>query len=149
MAFLTLRQGDLFFSGARAVAHGVNIRGFMGAGVAKEFRVRYPSMYEEYRELCLGGGLRAGQMFPWLNPRDGNWVYNLASQDEPGRYARLEWVESSVRAMVDHASVHGVGMVAMPCIGCGIGGLGWPEVERVLSRVARDSVSVHLEVWIR
>lgn len=148
MGFLTLRQGDLFFSGALAVGHGVNIRGFMGAGIAKEFRVRYPSMYEEYRALCLNGDLHAGEMFAWQNPKNGHWVYNLASQDEPGPYARLEWLGSSVRAMVEHASGHKISTVALPRIGCGIGGLEWVEVERTLSDIARDSGPVRLEVWV-
>lgn len=149
MGFLTLRQGDLFFSDALAVGHGVNIRGFMGAGVAKEFRLRYPEMYETYRVACIRGELRAGAVMPWQNPTNGHWVYNLASQDEPGAHARLEWLDSSVRSMVEHASRHGVPKVALPRIGCGIGGLDWAEVEGVLSGIARDTAKVHLEVWVQ
>lgn len=148
MGFLTLRRGDLFFSRALAVGHGVNIRGAMGAGIAREFRIRYPSMYEEYRMRCLSGDLQAGEMFAWQNPQNKHWVYNLASQDEPGPCARLEWLDSSVRSMVEHASRNGVGLVALPRIGCGIGGLKWPDVERVLSGIARDSTTVQLEVWV-
>ena len=147
MAFLTLRQGDLFFSRAQAVAHGVNIKGFMGAGVAKEFRIRYPVMYSEYKALCVSDGLPAGGVFPWRDAESGRWVYNIASQDEPGPHARLEWVESGVREMIAHATDMGVGTIAMPRIGCGIGGLRWSDVERVVSQVAAESDSVHLEVW--
>jgi O-acetyl-ADP-ribose deacetylase (regulator of RNase III) len=31
-------EGDLFNSDAQALAHGVNIRGVMGAGIAKPFK---------------------------------------------------------------------------------------------------------------
>lgn len=120
----------------------------MNAGVAKEFRIRYPEMYREYRSLCQSDVLLAGGVHPWLDPRSNRWVYNLASQDEPGAYARLEWVDSSVRTMLEHASQHGVAKVSLPRIGCGIGGLRWRDVERVLSDAARSSDEVQLEVWV-
>lgn len=147
MGFLSIHSGDLFFSSTPAVAHGVNIRGFMNAGVAKEFRVRFPDMYQEYRKLCRRKGLVAGGFHVWKDPSSGRWVYNLASQDEPGPHARLEWLDSSVRAMVGHASRHGVAKIALPKIGCGIGGLRWGDVEQVLSGIVRETDSVQLEVW--
>lgn len=147
MGFLSIRSGDLFFSSAPAFGHGVNARGFMNAGIAKEFRLRFPAMCEEYQTLCRAGGLVAGTTHAWRDPESGRWVYNLASQDEPGPHARLEWLDSSARAMVGHAVRHGVPKIALPRIGCGIGGLRWPDVERVLSEVARDSEAVRLEVW--
>lgn len=147
MGLLTIRPGDLFASSAPALAHGVNIRGFMNAGIAKEFRVRFPEMHAEYQALCRRDGLAAGEVQAWKDPKSGRWVYNLASQDEPGAYARLEWLDTSARAMLAHASHHGVGIVAMPRIGCGIGGLRWRDVERTLSGIAHDSDDVQLEVW--
>lgn len=147
MGFLSIRSGDLFFSDALALGHGVNIRGFMNAGIAKEFRIRFPEMYTEYQDLCRGGDLYAGHVMPWRTPKGNRWVYNLASQNDPGPYARLEWLDSSVREMVQHASRQAIPKVALPRIGCGIGGLEWSDVERVLSGIARDSDSVHIEVW--
>lgn len=147
MGLLTLHQGDLFSAAVPALAHGVNVRGVMGAGIATEFRARFPEMYAEYRGLCRDGGLVAGEVHPWRDPASGCWVYNLASQDKPGANARLEWLDSSVRAMANHASRHGVAKVAMPRVGCGIGGLRWRDVHRVLSGIARDHEHVELEVW--
>lgn len=148
MGALTIHHGDLFGTDAPAVGHGVNVRGSMAGGIAREFQARYPAMYEEYRALCVEDGLRAGEMFAWQEPGSGLWVYNLASQDDPGPCARLEWLESSARRMVEHASENRVDAVALPRIGCGIGGLKWRAVERVLSRVAREARSVGLEVWV-
>ncbi len=47
-------SGDLFHNAhdAQAFAHGCNCQGSMGAGIAKNFRARYPEMYEEYRRRC-------------------------------------------------------------------------------------------------
>ena len=51
--------GDLFANAykARAFAQGCNCQGSMGAGIAKGFRQRYPTMFEEYRSRVSRGDL--------------------------------------------------------------------------------------------
>ena len=49
--------------------------------------------------------------------------------------------------MVDHASQHEVPTIALPKIGCGIGGLRWGDVEQVLSGIVRETDRVQIEVW--
>ena len=148
MGFLTYRRGDLFFSPADGIGHGVNTRGFMGSGTARELRTRFPAMYEEYRDACLDGRLLPGETLPWQDPSSGLWVYNLAIQDNPGPHARLEWAEASIREMVQHAEDQKLKSLAMPQIGTRVGGLKWHEVEQVLSREAANTRSLKLEVWI-
>lgn len=146
MGLLTLKAGDMFASTTAALAHGVNVDGLMGAGVAAIFRRKFPAMHREYVRACRRGDLTPGSVWPWKAP-SGLWVYNLASQDRPGPHARLEWVEESVKAMLEHAQEHGVGSVAMPRIGCGIGGLHWADVEGVLGSCVEAIPGVELEVW--
>jgi O-acetyl-ADP-ribose deacetylase (regulator of RNase III) len=124
-------HGDLFAE-TSALSQGVNVDGVMGAGVAARFRSKWPAMYLAYRAECRAGALVPGGMFAWQAP-DGRWVYNLASQDRPGRFARLEWVGSATALMLAHAREHDIARVAMPRIGAGIGGLDWEDVAGVLS----------------
>lgn len=144
---LTIRHGDLFTTDAPALGHGVNVDGLMGAGIAAQFAARFPAMLEAYRAQCRSGALRPGGMFAWVDLDSGRWVYNLASQDRPGRRARLGWVESSARAALAHADTHGVPVVALPQIGCGIGGLIWEDVAGVLDHVQGD-FDAKFEVWV-
>lgn len=96
---ITIHHGDLFDSEAAALGHGVNVDGLMGAGIAATFARTFPRLLLEYRAACRSEALQAGGMFPWRAP-DGRWVYNLASQDRPGRRARLDWERSSGQAGV-------------------------------------------------
>ena len=71
-------SGDLFLSRAQTLPHGVNCRGRMGAGIALDFRRRFPEMFEEYRRRCRQGTLRPGGALLWT--QNDPWVLNLATQ---------------------------------------------------------------------
>jgi O-acetyl-ADP-ribose deacetylase (regulator of RNase III) len=133
------RTGDLFAQGLRALAHGVNCRGGMGAGVAVEFRRRWPAMYDDYHEACRAKTLEPGGLHSWTERATGTVIFNLATQNWPGRNARLEWVRSSIEAMLVIAEQRGIAAVGMPRIGAGIGGLAWAHVVAVLEDLAGGS----------
>lgn len=146
MGTFTERQGDLFESTAGAYAHGVNTAGVMGAGIAAGFRDRYPDMYELYRAQCTLGGLRPGSVLEWHDPGGDRWIYNVASQDHPGPHARLDWLVDGFADAMDHADIHGVNTIAIPRIGCGIGGLLWTDVRPALAGLFMGR-KVNVEVW--
>ncbi|QOT19483.1 macro domain-containing protein [Paenarthrobacter sp. YJN-5] len=132
-------QGDLFAQrDVAAIGHGVNCRGVMGRGIAVEFRRRFSDMFDSYREECLAKRLRPGMLFPWPLP-NGRWVYNLASQDEPGRNATDEALESALIAVLEHSRAHEVASVALPLIGAGIGGMTPRTTIATMERVAGPS----------
>lgn len=45
-------KGDIFDSDADYLVNPVNLVGVMGAGLAKEFKKRYPYMFEQYKAWC-------------------------------------------------------------------------------------------------
>ena len=121
------RAGDLFTSECLALGHGVNTLGSMGAGIAVEFRRRWPAMYDAYRAECRSGRLQPGGIFVWQAA--DRLIVNLATQRGVGRgAARLEWVRQAARATAQ-LSVAGL---ALPRIGAGLGGLRWADVRAIL-----------------
>lgn len=131
-------EGNLFDVGAPAIGHGVNVRGVMGAGIAVGFRNSYPEMYSEYKALCSSGELQPGGVFPWKDESSGVYIFNMASQESPGADARLEWLASSAGHALTIADELGIPYIAIPQIGCGIGGLEWDDVKRSLEQVERN-----------
>ena len=151
MSTLTHREGDLFGTEARALGHGVNTHGVMGAGIAAQFKRNYPDMYKEYSIYCKNSpGLIPGSVFVWKYKNhfmdDYEYVINLATQDSPGPNAKIEWVRESVQMALDFLSEEGVSVLALPRIGSGIGGLDQDEVEAVLTELAEAS-TVDIELW--
>lgn len=144
---IELRTGDLLTSDAPAIGHGVNTLGVMGAGVAKLIRARYSAaMFADYAAACRTGALQAGMTRMWSADPQMPLLANIASQDRPGAHAQLDWLDAATRAALRAVEAAGLDRLAIPQIGCGIGGLAWAEIQPLLAAAAKDSPVV-LEMW--
>ncbi len=139
------RNGDIFNTTARFIGHGVNCKGIMGAGIAKTVREKFPQTYLEYKAVC-DVGFSPGSYFAYVE--NDKVIVNLASQNMPGPDARYEWVFLSLlRFARDLTQRSGGGVVAIPEIGCGIGGLHWLVVKSIIECVEQIVPDVTFEVW--
>jgi O-acetyl-ADP-ribose deacetylase (regulator of RNase III) len=141
----TFTQGDLFGGdGFRAMAQGCNCAGAMGAGIAVEFKRRFPRMFDEYRKRCKAGLFALGDVMV-CNEKD-RIIFNLATQQHWKTGAELPAITKSVGHMVSLAERSGIDRIGIPRIGAGLGGLPWPKVRDVLKR-AGDRSRVELVVF--
>jgi O-acetyl-ADP-ribose deacetylase (regulator of RNase III) len=139
-------EGDLFTLGLPAIAHGCNCRGSMGAGIARQFRSRFPEMYAQYADRCRAGRFAPGDVFVW--DAGEVVVYNLATQLKPGADARLDAISVSVRAALADAAERRIRRLGVPRLGAGIGGLDWNDVADVLHAAAATStVELVVVTW--
>ena len=135
---IELLKGDIFETpGLSTYAHGVDCAGEMSAGIAGQFKKRWPAMYEEYRVLCDAGRLSLGDVFPWMG--DDVTIYNLAIQKHWRETAKGAALAVSLRKMVSLAAAAGITRVGLPRIASGLGGLGWTRVRQVLDEVAPET----------
>jgi O-acetyl-ADP-ribose deacetylase (regulator of RNase III) len=131
-------KGDLFATeGLRAYAHGCNCAGAMGAGIAIEFKRRWPRMFEEYEARCKDGRFGLGDVFPWSEGE--TTVYNLGTQAHWRKKAQLPALGKSLRKMVELAEHSGIARIGLPRIGAGLGGLDWMRVKRILTDVGAET----------
>lgn len=137
--------GDLLLADLPAIAHGCNCRGVMGAGVAKAIAHKYPNVKIAYEVACREARFELGG---FLCVREGmQAVFNLGTQFDPGRDARLGALQTSVHAMMVTAAGVGIPKIGLPRIGCGIGGLKWDHVEGVLLAECENTPAVTLVVY--
>lgn len=122
--------------GAEALAHGVNCEGVMGAGIAFQFRNEFPLMYETYKHLCSAGMTPGYSCLVWDNKKDKDdpkkikttSIFLLTTQLKIGANAKIEYVTNSLLDMKRQANATGISSIAIPKIGCGIGGLNFKNV---------------------
>lgn len=132
------RTGDLFAqSDLHAIAHGCNCAGAMGAGIAVQFKKRWPAMYAEYKRRCADGRFAPGDVFAW--EEGGVTVFNLGTEKHWRTGATLDFIERAARNLVAACEERKIAAVGMPRIGAGYGGLAWADVEAVLLRACEGS----------
>lgn len=131
-------SGDLFLNQyhAQAFAHGCNCKGVMGAGIAVRFKQEYPAMYREYRRRCKAypRQFNLGDSFLWPEANKPS-VFNLATQEFPGKYATCDAIEKALGNMMAQAGENGITSIALPRIGSGCGGLLWKDVRVLIEKV--------------
>ena len=145
--------GDVLQSGAHVIAHQVNCKGVMGAGIALQIRQRYPHVFSAYRSVCRKSTSEdlLGKIQPCLcGGASERWVVNCFAQTGYGTdtvqtdYAALESCMTKLR---DWAIFNSHKQIAIPFgIGCGLAGGSWDVVSGILARVFNDN-RVVLEIW--
>lgn len=145
------RKGDVFTTEARWIGHGVNCSGVMGAGIALPIKNKYPVNFKAYKEACDMEELAPGHCL--VGPDEGvePRIVNLATQLYPGPDARYSAIFESCRTaaeyIVNYEKHDRNPVLAIPMIGCGIGGLDWDKVECILRAVEILVPGFQFEVW--
>ena len=134
-------RGDLLAARSEALVNAVNCVGVMGRGVALAFKRRFPDNYKAYKAACDRGELQPGRMFVFetgeLTPRV---IINFPTKQHWRDRSRLADIDSGLSALVDEIERHRIHSIALPPLGCGLGGLEWtkvkPRIHRALDGVA-------------
>jgi uncharacterized protein YwgA/O-acetyl-ADP-ribose deacetylase (regulator of RNase III) len=105
----------------------------MGKGVAEQFKLRFPTMFEDYKSRTDRKAVRLGE--PYLYRDDsGVQIINFPTKDHWRSPSRLADIERGLDYLVTHADEWGVTSIALPPLGCGNGGLEWSEVGPLMYR---------------
>jgi O-acetyl-ADP-ribose deacetylase (regulator of RNase III) len=132
------KNGDLFTSGCEALVNTVNCIGIMGAGLAAAFRKKFPQMNKDYIRVCKAKALRPGLMHIWTNPAgDPKYVINFPTKDDLSP-SRLEYITDGLDKLKSVIESREIKSIAIPALGCGLGGLPWGVVKTHIENFADD-----------
>lgn len=127
-------QGDILQADAEALINTVNCVGHMGRGIALQFKKRFPANYQAYHQACTRKEVVPGKMFVFetgqlLNPR---FIINFPTKRHWRGKSRIEDIESGLTALAAELVQRKISSVAVPPLGCGLGGLDWDEVKPLI-----------------
>ncbi|MCT7981338.1 macro domain-containing protein [Laspinema olomoucense] len=114
-------KGNLFTSHCQTLVNTVNCVGVMGAGIALEFRLRYPKMYSSYVELCKKNLLDVGQL--WLYKSSRRWVLNFPTKKHWKNPSQVKFLELGLQKFVDTYRQKEITSIAFPLLGTQHGGI--------------------------
>lgn len=141
-------QGNLFDAPVQALVNPVNTVGTMGKGLALEFKRRFPEIMGAYLDTRSSGALRIGTVLTVDRGTDASprWIIHLPTKQHWRHPSKLEFVESGLHALVEALYTHQVQSVAVPALGCGLGGLDWLEVRPLIEAILVPLEGVN--VWV-
>lgn len=132
---------NIIFADETIIAHGCNCQGKMGSGVAKAIRARFPAAYSQYLGLCQSNppkSLLGKAQLVAVGYGPNRFVANCFTQEYYGydnkAYASLEAIRTSLSEVAEFAEKYDYS-VAMPPIGCGLGGLSWEDVGPMVEEI--------------
>ena len=138
---IELTQGDLLKQDAEALVNAVNCVGVMGRGIALQFRKTFPENFKVYECACKRGEVRPGSMMVFETHRLKNpcYVINFPTKRHWRDKSRITDIESGLEALVAEVKRLGIRTIAIPPLGCGLGGLEWsavrPRIENAFANV--------------
>ena len=122
-------SGNIFKSECEIITVTVNCVGVMGAGIAKQCRLMYPTTYESYRAKCKAGGYRPGE--PILTNYERS-ILLAPTKNDWRNSSKYEWIEEILRRIAQNADKFE--SIAIPPLGCGHGGLNWHKVKSMIEK---------------
>lgn len=132
--------GDLLESSASALVNTVNCEGYMGKGIAYQFKLRYPNNNKDYIEACKTGKLTVGKLH-YFN-EDGKLIINFPTKDRWRANSKMQYIEDGLDELINLINDKDIKSIAIPPLGSGNGGLIWADVkvliEQKLSVISKD-----------
>lgn len=134
-----VRKGNLLEADVDALVNTVNTKGVMGKGIALQFKRAFPDNYKAYRAACEAGEVQLGRMFVTagrlVNPRV---IINFPTKGHWRSRSRLQDIETGLQDLRRVIADYDVRSLALPPLGCGLGGLAWGEVRPLIEAALGD-----------
>ena len=143
---ITYKSGDIFTSNCQALVNPVNCVGVMGRGLALEFKEKYPENFRVYKTICGRGKMKIGRMLSIID--GGRIIVNFPTKLHWRQKSKLAYIEQGLDDLVSRTiTLFSIRSIAVPALGCGLGGLDWTEVKPLLDEKLVRLNSVNVEVY--
>lgn len=146
---ISYRTGDLFGEEVEALVNTVNCVGVMGRGIALQFKKKYPENYRAYASACKQGQVIPGKMFVYatgilITPK---YIINFPTKRHWRERSRMDDIESGLNDLVTNIRKLQIRSIAIPPLGCGLGGLNWSEVKNRIEHALAELTDVEVLVF--
>jgi len=112
-----LKTCSIFDIKAEAYVNTINCVGVMGAGIAAEFKKRYPNMFKEYQAECLMHGIKPGDCWTFQDTESKAFLLNLAVKRDWREWTTKEWLELSLKSFKLEVLERKIKSISMPLLG--------------------------------
>jgi O-acetyl-ADP-ribose deacetylase (regulator of RNase III) len=142
-------KGNLFQADTEAIVNTVNCEGIMGRGIAAQFKRMYPENFKAYQKACKNREVVPGKMFTFeiVQLNGPRFIVNFPTKRHWKGKSRIEDIESGLAALVSEVRLRRIASIAIPPLGCGLGGLNWNIVRPLIERAFESLTDVRTLVF--
>jgi O-acetyl-ADP-ribose deacetylase (regulator of RNase III) len=135
-----LKQGDILAADAEALVNTVNCVGVMGRGIALQFRKAFPENFKFYEAACNRDEVRPGRVLVFetgllTGPR---FIINFPTKKHWRGDSRIEYIDAGLKSLIEEVRSRRIRSIAVPPLGCGLGGLDWNQVRPRILKAFSD-----------
>lgn len=143
MLFYT--TGDLLQSNAEALVNTVNCEGYMGKGIAYQFKLQFPDNNVDYVKACKNGQLKPGKLH-YFRERE-KIIINFPTKNKWREKSKIEYIETGLDELLVLIGNLNIKSIAIPPLGSGNGGLIWTNVKEVIIDKLQ-AISADVDIYI-
>lgn len=136
---------NILDSDCEALVNPVNCVGVMGAGLALQFQQKWPTMAAAHAHACKMDIIRLGKM--WVYPVvEGKKIINFPTKLHWRHRSQFTWIVDGLQDLTSILDWYEIQSIAIPPLGCGLGGLDWPLVEQAIHNALGD-LNVRVDIY--
>ena len=142
-------RGDILQAEAEALVNTVNCVGVMGRGIALQFKKEFPDNYEAYKSACDRNEVQPGRLLVVkLNQMQlPRYIVNFPTKRHWRGKSRIEDIESGLVCLVKEVRERHIKSIAIPPLGCGLGGLDWGVVRPMIEQAVEPMADVRVLLY--
>lgn len=139
-------HGNILESMLQTLVVPVNTVGVMGAGLAKQFKLVYPTMFEAYQKACREKVFVKKGIFVFTYTK-GRKILCLPTKRDWKHLSKIVWVDHALSIIARDYKEYEITSLAIPPIGCGLGGLEWTDVYPLIKEYL-DPLDIDVEIYL-
>lgn len=127
----------------QTIVNTINCVGIMGAGIALEFKLRYPELHKDYVKRCKRHEVKIGE--PYLYISKEVRILNFPTKKHWKDESKLEWIEAGLKFFMENYKNWGITSIAFTQLGTVNGRLDWKEVRKSMES---QLIDIDIPVYI-
>ncbi|WP_338793548.1 macro domain-containing protein [Bernardetia sp. MNP-M8] len=146
-------KGNILESNTEVIINPVNIVGVMGKGLALAFKKQFPHNYKIYKEACKNKTINIGKLLlvsdfnNESNLERKQFIINFPTKKHWRSPSKMEYVEEGLKDLVRIIETQKFESMAIPALGCGLGGLEWEDVRFLLEKYLEKIEGIKITIY--
>lgn len=146
---IEIKKGNIFTTKCQTIVNTVNCVGVMGAGIAFEFKLRFPEMFDKYKVFCDRKLIEIGNLWIYKLPdKNGSFslILNFPTKKDWKYPSKIEYLEKGLQKFIDTYKEKEILSIAFPLLGTSKGGID-ENISMEIMKKYLEKIDIPVEIW--